>query len=145
MKARSVNSGPSPQRAVGQSWPSIASEYQIFCSPTGASGMMGNEWEGEGCRTRLSACARCKKLGRYCPDPGARIVRHEKQRRARRVHQQSPEGRADHRDRNRDYRRRLRAQRQSVMDTPSSYLAKNGNVRVTPTGVEKEVIDELGS
>lgn len=56
-------------------------------------------------------CARCDHGQRYCSDRCRQKARRQQQRAANRRHQQSPEGRLDHRDRQREYRRRRQAAR----------------------------------
>jgi len=61
------------------------------------------------CGALFWICRSCDRGHRYCSPPCRRLQRREQLRQANRRHQQSPEGRADHRDRQRAYRRRLRA------------------------------------
>jgi hypothetical protein len=56
-------------------------------------------------------CGRCDRGQRYCSERCRDKARREQRRAANRRHQQSPEGRLDHRDRQREYRRRLIARR----------------------------------
>jgi hypothetical protein len=56
-------------------------------------------------------CSRCDRGQRYCTERCRAKARREQRRAANRRHQQSPEGRLDHRDRQREYRRRLIARR----------------------------------
>lgn len=72
------------------------------------------------CKTCLDLfwiCRPCYRGQRYCSKSCRRTSRSESQRQSRRKHQQSPEGRADHRDRQRAYRHRLLTRLSSpVMD-----------------------------
>ena len=52
-------------------------------------------------------CRSCDRGQRYCSDRCRQKARREQHRAANRRHQHSPEGRLDHRDRQREYRRRL--------------------------------------
>lgn len=61
------------------------------------------------CGALFWICRSCDRGHRYCSRPCRRLHRREQLRQANRRHQQSPEGRADHRDRQRAYRCRLRA------------------------------------
>jgi hypothetical protein len=65
--------------------------------------------QASNCRALFLICSHCDRGQRYC-SPDCRLQsRGEQLRAARRRHQQSPEGRLDHRDRQRDYRRRKAA------------------------------------
>jgi len=72
---------------------------------------VGIERDCAWCGGRFVVCSRCSWNRRYCPGSCAAVVRAEQRRVARRRHQQSPEGRLDHRDRNREYRAQQRAAR----------------------------------
>ena len=63
---------------------------------------------------------------RYCSTACQAEARRQQRRCANRRHQQSPEGRKDHRDRQRDYRQR-RAQK-SVTDQGSASISSPGNM-----------------
>jgi hypothetical protein len=52
-------------------------------------------------------CRCCDRGQRYCSERCRQKARREQRRAANRRHQRSPEGRLDHRDRQREYRRRL--------------------------------------
>jgi hypothetical protein len=95
-------------------------------------------WLGNECRAVFFLCSRCDRGQRYgslaCREP----VRLRQRRCANRRHPQSPEGRLDHRDRQRQYRRR-RAQAR-VTDQGSLWIANSassrcGPVEATPTEV----------
>ena len=74
-------------------------------------------------------CRRCDRGQRYC-SPRCREKALRRQRReANRRHQQSPEGRADHRDRQREYRKRHRG---GVTDKSSLPLSPGVNLVVPP-------------
>lgn len=66
---------------------------------------------GEACRSAFFVCRRCDRGQRYCGERCRQKARREQRRAANRRHQRSPEGRLDHRDRQREYRRRLVARR----------------------------------
>ena len=79
-----------------------------------------------GCNAVFSICRRCDRGQRYC-SPECRVpALREQRRRANHRHQCSPEGRLDHRDRQREYRKRC-AQRR-VTDTPSPALMLPGSI-----------------
>jgi hypothetical protein len=61
------------------------------------------------CGALFLICSHCDRGQRYCSLDCRLQSRSEQLRSARRRHQQSPEGRLDHRDRQRDYRRRKAA------------------------------------
>ena len=59
-----------------------------------------------GCGIRFWICRTCDRGQRYCSELYQREARREQLRQGNRRHQQSPEGRLDHRDRKRAYRQR---------------------------------------
>ena len=61
------------------------------------------------CRILFFICSHCYRGQRYCSLVCRRSARLKQQRVARRRHQDSPEGRLDHRDRQRSYRLRRAA------------------------------------
>jgi hypothetical protein len=62
------------------------------------------------CRALFFVCSHCDRGHRYCSASCRSATRGRQRRCANRRHQQSPEGRLDHRDRQRQYReRRTRA------------------------------------
>ncbi|MDA2924032.1 hypothetical protein MYX65_05145 [Acidobacteria bacterium AH-259-L09] len=64
----------------------------------------------QGCGALFWICRSCDRGHRYCSPPCREKARRQQRREANRRHQQSPEGRLDHRDRQRAYRhRRTRA------------------------------------
>jgi len=62
---------------------------------------------GQGCGAVFYVCRSCDRGQRYCSQRCRRKARREQRRAANRRHQSSEEGRLDHRDRQREYRRRL--------------------------------------
>jgi len=65
---------------------------------------------GGNCRAMFFVCSHCDRGHRYCSASCRSAARCRQRRCANRRHQQSPEGRLDHRDRQRQYReRRARA------------------------------------
>lgn len=69
------------------------------------------------CRTIFYICRCCDRGQRYCCEECRKICRREQCRAANRHHQKSDEGRLDHRDRQREYRKRLK---KIVTDQPSA-------------------------
>jgi hypothetical protein len=63
---------------------------------------------GSECRAVFFLCARCDRGQRYCSGTCRERARLRQRRSANRRHQQSAEGRLDHRDRQRAYRERRR-------------------------------------
>lgn len=72
-------------------------------------------------------CRPCDRGQRYCSSQCRASARWEQHRQANRRHQQSPEGRLDHRDRQRAYRQRCAPRR--VTDQSSPALVSSGNMR----------------
>jgi len=88
-----------------------------------------------GCNAVFVICRSCDRGQRYC-SPGCRVrALREQRRRANRRHQHSPEGRLDHRDRQREYRKRC-AQR-CVTDTSSVAVTSPGNIPTWPLESKK--------
>lgn len=83
------------------------------------------------CCTIFYICRCCDRGQQYCREGCRRICRREQCRAANRHHQKSEEGRLDHRDRQREYRRRLK---KMVTDQPSE--DDSGCVRVAAMTVE---------
>ena len=77
------------------------------------------------CGREFLVCAPCGRVRRYCSAQCATSAACESQRRARRKHQATPEGRDDHRDHQRAYRARQAAR---VMDGSVGNLAGSGSV-----------------
>lgn len=73
------------------------------------------------CRARFFICTHCDRGQCYCSSACRLQTRLAQQRAARRRHQQSPEGRLDHRDRQRAYRRR----KAGALAHPSASTAKS--------------------
>jgi hypothetical protein len=65
--------------------------------------------KAESCGARFFICSHCDHGQSYCSEECRLRSRREQHRVANRRHQQSPEGRDDHRDRQRAYRRRKAA------------------------------------
>src|SRR5215470_2555487 len=63
------------------------------------------------CGTTFYVCRSCDRGQRYCSERCRQKARREQRRQANRRHQQSLEGRLDHRDRQQHYRERLRSGR----------------------------------
>ena len=80
-----------------------------------------------GCQAVFWICPRCDRGQRYCSLSCRIPVRRQQRRCANRRHQQSPEGRDDHRDRQREYRRRCRI-RDCVTDQGSASIASPGKM-----------------
>src|ERR1035438_8417639 len=58
------------------------------------------------CVATFFLCSHCDRGHRYSSQACSQRARQEQRRRANQRHQRSPEGRLDHRDRQRDYRQR---------------------------------------
>lgn len=58
------------------------------------------------CNALFFICSHCDRGQRYCGQTCSATARLRQRREANRRHQSSPEGRLDHRDRQRDYRQR---------------------------------------
>jgi len=72
----------------------------------------------DSCRVLFDICSCCDRGHKYCSDPCRDRGLRQKRREANRRHQQSLDGRLDHRDRQRAYRQR---RRESVTDNPSPH------------------------
>ena len=90
---------------------------------------------GSGCGVMFYICRSCYRGQVYCGDECRRRMRRQQKRRANRKHQDSPEGRLDHRDRQRAYRERCRLRR--VTDHTSAGRARSGKIKkpLTETGI----------
>ena len=86
---------------------------------------------GSGCGVMFYICKSCYRGQAYCGDGCRGRMRLEQTRRAKRRHQQSREGRLDHRDRQRAYRDRCRLRR--VTDHTSAGSGRSGNIGATLT------------
>ncbi len=80
------------------------------------------------CQTLFAICRRCDRGHVYCSPRGSAEARSESLRCARRRHRCSPEGRLDHRDRERARRRRRRLEVTRVGDHPSASLPASVSV-----------------
>lgn len=74
------------------------------------------------CNAVFWICPHCDRGQRYCSSFCRIRARRQQRRRANRRHQQSPEGRADHRDRQREYRHRCREIGARVTDHGSASI-----------------------
>jgi hypothetical protein len=74
---------------------------------------------GSACHTVFYICGHCDRGQRYCSTACRQHARLHQRRCANSRHQQSPEGRLDHRDRQRDYRCRRRQVQAGVTDQGS--------------------------
>lgn len=81
------------------------------------------------CGAKFVVCRSCERGQRYCPGACAKQARARQLKIARRRHQQSQEGRADHRDRNRRHRSKRHGSAR-VMDTTSKNLANESKSRL---------------
>ncbi len=78
-----------------------------------------------GCGVLFFICRSCYRGQRYCSGPCRQTARREQRRAANRRHQQSDEGRLDHRDRQRAYRQRRIAR---VTDQGSASPLHSGSI-----------------
>lgn len=74
---------------------------------------------GSDCHAVFWICPHCDRGQRYCSLTCRSAARQRQRRCANRRHQQSPEGRLDHRDRQQEYRRRRRQQRVTDQSSPA--------------------------
>ena len=98
---------------------------------------------GAGCGAVFWICRHCDRGHRYCGERCRRKARRQQRRAANRRHQQSPEGRLDHRDRQRAYRERCR-HRARVTDQPSPPTSGSDSI-VTAEPSRSENGSESGS
>lgn len=85
-----------------------------------------------GCGVPFFVCRSCYRGQRYCSDGCRQAARREQRRAANRRHQQSDDGRLDHRDRQRAYRQRRLA---GVTDQGSAPAPASGSIAAPgPTG-----------
>ena len=82
---------------------------------------------GSGCGVRFYICHSCYRGQVYCGEGCRRRMRRQQMRRANRKHQQSREGRLDHRDRQRVYRKKCRLRR--VTDHTSARRPRSVNIK----------------
>src|SRR5512143_308868 len=80
-----------------------------------------------GCLSLFPICRCCYRGQTYCSDDCRKPARKAQIRTAHATHQASPDGRDDHRDRNRELRKRA-APVTSVMDQGSEILAPSSSV-----------------
>jgi hypothetical protein len=95
---------------------------------------------GDECHAVFFICAHCDRGQRYCSTPCRQHARARQRRCANSRHQQSPEGRLDHRDRQRDYRCRRRRTPSGVTDqaslsitSPASFECGPADARENPS------------
>ena len=112
-----------PPTPVGRSPPSrpVASSPGASGAAAGVSAR-AERWRtvrcrGPGCGTVFYLCGSCYRGQAYCGHPCRATAQRRQRRRANARHQRSPEGRLDHRDRQRAYRAR---RRRRVTDVPST-------------------------
>jgi hypothetical protein len=93
------------------------------------------------CSTVFYLCRHCDRGQRYCSAHCREKALRLQRREANRRHQQSPEGREDHRDRQREYRQRLKAR---VTDKSSLPASPYVNLTVPPARESVEAAPALG-
>jgi hypothetical protein len=93
------------------------------------------------CGAVFYLCPHCDRGQRYCSFRCREKSRRLQRREANRRHQQSPEGRADHRDRQREYRKRQRAR---VTDQSSLRSSPCVNLTVLPSPAPVEAPPAVG-
>src|SRR5215471_19730525 len=86
------------------------------------------------CGSIFYICRSCDRGQRYCSERCRQKARRQQRREANRRHQQSPEGRLDHRDRQRLYRERLALRQECVTDQGSFDEA---------IAIAKQIVDAL--
>lgn len=98
---------------------------------------------GRQCHAVFWICRHCDRGQCYCSEACRTQARLEQRRRANCRHQRSPEGRLDHRDRQREYRRRCteRTRQARVTDQGSLSIASSANIpqwdaRSTETAIQ---------
>ncbi len=91
------------------------------------------------CRRLFAICPHCDRGHVYCGRPCSIAARRDSLRRARRRHRRSPEGRLDHRDRERERRRRLSVR---VGDHPSA--TPESGIKLVPA-LDPSGISTVGS
>ena len=97
---------------------------------------------GSGCGVMFYICGSCYRGQVYCGDECRRRMRRQQMRRAKRRHQDSPEGRLDHRDRQRAYVERCRRR---MTDHTSAGRTRSGNIEepLTETGIRPSVAEPV--
>jgi len=98
---------------------------------------------GVDCRAIFYICCCCDRGHRYCGDRCRQKARRQQRCQANRKHQQSPDGKADHRDRQREYRKR-RARKESVTDQSSPCRVPSGTI-ATATPIQAPQASRVGS
>jgi hypothetical protein len=93
------------------------------------------------CGTVFYLCRHCDRGQQYCSLRCRKKSRRLQRREANRRHQQTPEGRADHRDRQREYRQRRRAR---VTDQSSFGSPPCANLTAPQTSEPVEATQEPG-
>ena len=91
------------------------------------------------CGKMFLLCRPCDRGNRYCSEACSASIRRESLKAARRRHRQSAEGRADHRDRQRDYRRR----RAGVVDHGPKNLPRLTDVVLPRLRGEEDHVDNV--
>ena len=99
----------------------------------------------EHCRTLFFICSRCDRGHAYCSQWCRQKSRRQQQREANRRHQQSAEGRLDHRDRQRLYRLRQNLLSQthlsiSVTDHGLTAAVISGNIARPPWALRLKAV-----
>ena len=82
---------------------------------------------GSGCGAMFTICGSCYRGQVYCGEGCRRRMRRNQMRLANRKHQDSPEGKLDHRDRQRVYRAKCRLRR--VTDHTSAPHPRSVNIK----------------
>ena len=89
------------------------------------------------CGTVFYLCPHCDRGQQYCSPRCREKSRRLQRREANRRHQQTPDGRADHRDRQREYRQRLKTR---VTDQSSLHSSPCANLTAPPA---RELVEAL--
>ena len=115
-------------------YPSVSANPARFTGGYGIVRGMAREmaWvqlfcRGSGCGTMFYICGSCYRGQVYCGERCRRRMRRNQMRRANRKHQDSPEGKLDHRDRQRVYRAKCRLRR--VTDHTSARRLRSVNIK----------------
>ena len=82
---------------------------------------------GHQCHVTFFICSHCDRGHRYCSTECRELARRRQRRCANGRHQRSPEGRLDHRDRQREYRER----RQEQSRVTRSCVTDQGSLSIT--------------
>ena len=83
---------------------------------------------GAGCGAVFWICCHCDRGHQYCGERCRKKARRQQLRAANRRHRQSREGRLDHRDRQRAYRKRCRLRRVTDHTSPAAF--NSGSITV---------------